>query len=120
MFGELITYYFKGKSLKMTGWGLESKSFKNNFLDLIVGTFGTGFPYCAIFSYGIKNRDEVTFMKKLRKKWEAAPKKCFYELRCCDLMYLWFFLFLFIIFFQLKVLKHMTVLYCVRLFYFQV
>lgn len=30
------------------------------------------FLYCFLVSYGIRNRDEVTFMKRLRKKWNGG------------------------------------------------
>lgn len=32
--------------------------------------------FLHVFSYGIRNRDEVTFMKRLRKKWNIAANIC--------------------------------------------
>lgn len=43
-----------------------------------VWTFFSLYLYFSscIFSYGIRNRDEVTFMKRLRKKWNVTTNIC--------------------------------------------
>lgn len=68
-------------------------------------------------SYGIKNRDEVTFMKKLRKKWKCNIK-VFLRIPLLWLklfIFLWFFLNFFWKCIFLIIKTHANILLCVLL-----